>query len=47
MVYLRMSLGPHHTQGGEDENFSALTLSLLVAGDVLSWRGKVDCSIAS
>lgn len=42
-----MSLGPHHTQGGEEENFSALTLSLLVAGDVLSWRGKVDCSIAS
>ena len=42
-----MSLGPHRTQGGEDENFSALTLSLLVAGDVLSWRGKVDCSIAS
>lgn len=46
-----MSLGRHHTRhhtrGGEEGNFSALTLSLMVAGDVLSWRGKVDCSIAS
>lgn len=37
----------HRAEGGEDENFSSLTVSLLVSGDVLSWRGKVDCSIAS
>lgn len=29
------SRGWHHAPTGEEENFSALTLSLLVAGDVL------------
>lgn len=41
------NLAAHHTQDRDEENFSALTLSLLIAGDVLSWHGKVDCSIAS
>lgn len=35
------------SHGGKEKNFSALTLSLMVAGDVSPWRGKVDCSIAS
>lgn len=40
-------VGARQPGEGLDQNFSALTLSLLDAADVLSWRGKVDCSIAS
>lgn len=40
-VYLLVSLGDSVGMDGSE------TLSLAVAGAVSSWRGKVDCSIAS
>lgn len=42
-IYLLRSLGQHHTQGGEDENFSALTLSLLV---VMCFHGAAKLTAA-
>lgn len=45
-IYPLKSQALHHSGGGEDENFSSLSVSLLVTGGVLSWHGKLDCSTA-